>query len=641
MTDVVDALLVTLGLDASQFRNEQNLAILDFKKTQVQAGQTAKAMEAEGKRAAQFFSNIKTEALSLMGVLLGGKGLTEFVGSATRDMAALGREAKNIGVAVPMLDAFRMAVERNGGSADAAVASMRGLTDEMEKFKVTGQSGIIRFLNPIGATRGDDAIEVFKKFSAYAQAHKDDVPLINFIGKGLGLDQGSINEAMRGIDQVNKDLAESGKLGVTTPAMSDAAADLQRKWEALRQAADHLGNTILTSAEPAMGGMLDMMKEMIVKNPEATTHVGEFIAVLAGLQTFKLGAGFLSLAGMEGTFTSLIGVATTFASRLLLVAAAAGLWYEALHPTAANAGELEELNKEDAANGESHDHSDLDPNAIHAPTRDPFKAWMRKTVSDMPEGPARRWMQAKFGSEDLATGGMTPEQTAFLQTLSDPESGGAYNIRNGGDTFEGNDFPMGPNAHGGAAAGRYQFMPATWKDQARKLGLSDFSPANQDKAAWDYASTIYRAKTGRDLQADLASGGHGADITGALHGVWPSLAGGSQQLRTQSDFDHSMQDRMARLNSAHARATAIPGGPMFPNPVLSPYDMRTSFDPSLTMAPRDRIPGAGAAAHSSSTDVSIGTLVVHTAATDSKGIVHSIGNEISDNLRITADRGLN
>jgi len=38
-------------------------------------------------------------------------------------------------------------------------------------------------------------------------------------------------------------------------------------------------------------------------------------------------------------------------------------------------------------------------------------------------------------------------------------------------------------AYTSAAAGAYQFLPATWKEASTKLGLNDFGPASQDQAA--------------------------------------------------------------------------------------------------------------------------------------------------------------
>jgi len=72
------------------------------------------------------------------------------------------------------------------------------------------------------------------------------------------------------------------------------------------------------------------------------------------------------------------------------------------------------------------------------------------------------------------------------------------------------------------AAGLYQFLGSTWDAEARKLGLKDFSPASQDAAAWDLASTTYRGKTGRDLLADAKAG---KVNWGALGSQWESLAG--------------------------------------------------------------------------------------------------------------------
>ena len=101
----------------------------------------------------------------------------------------------------------------------------------------------------------------------------------------------------------------------------------------------------------------------------------------------------------------------------------------------------------------------------------------------------------------------------------------SYNELYGGSTF--NDFADHPRQRFGLAnglstdaAGRYQFLSSTWDSEAKKLGLSDFSPESQDKAAWDLASETYKSKTGRDLAGD--SEAKSVDYS-ALAGVWPSL----------------------------------------------------------------------------------------------------------------------
>lgn len=62
-----------------------------------------------------------------------------------------------------------------------------------------------------------------------------------------------------------------------------------------------------------------------------------------------------------------------------------------------------------------------------------------------------------------------------------------YNVLFGGGTF--GDFSRhpdrvisSPGGYSSAAAGAYQFMPATYAEVARELGLKDFSPASQDLA---------------------------------------------------------------------------------------------------------------------------------------------------------------
>ena len=128
----------------------------------------------------------------------------------------------------------------------------------------------------------------------------------------------------------------------------------------------------------------------------------------------------------------------------------------------------------------------------------------------------------------------SPASSARQSVLDKIASGEAnsYNEIYGGGNFTGyNDHPRqrqviteGP--HKGEysdAAGRYQFLSSTWDAERSKLGLKDFSPASQDEAAWDLASSTYKTATGRDLLADAQAGK--VDYS-KLAGQWPSLAGG-------------------------------------------------------------------------------------------------------------------
>jgi murein DD-endopeptidase MepM/ murein hydrolase activator NlpD len=82
-------------------------------------------------------------------------------------------------------------------------------------------------------------------------------------------------------------------------------------------------------------------------------------------------------------------------------------------------------------------------------------------------------------------------EKALLETISQVEGTSGpdgYRTMFGGGKFQAPpwrhpDTVVRSGGYASAAAGKYQFMPGTWANAAKALGLSDFSPANQDKAA--------------------------------------------------------------------------------------------------------------------------------------------------------------
>jgi muramidase (phage lysozyme) len=91
--------------------------------------------------------------------------------------------------------------------------------------------------------------------------------------------------------------------------------------------------------------------------------------------------------------------------------------------------------------------------------------------------------------EFVATGNVF--EKALLETISQVEGTAGpdgYRTMFGGGKFQAPpwkhpDSVVRSGGRASAAAGKYQFMPDTWARCVKALGLSDFSPANQDKAA--------------------------------------------------------------------------------------------------------------------------------------------------------------
>lgn len=168
--------------------------------------------------------------------------------------------------------------------------------------------------------------------------------------------------------------------------------------------------------------------------------------------------------------------------------------------------------------------------------------------------PPERAPGRAFKTNDPVAADLPPHARAFLNAIAGGESGGRYDIRytpRGGATFTDlSRHPgiMEPGPHGqSSAAGRYQFTRTTWD----RMGGGDFSPANQDRRAWRLAQDDYRSRTGRDLDADLKSGGLNTRILSTLTPTWQAFK--SNQSRHIATYTESL----SRYGGQPGRPTAL------------------------------------------------------------------------------------
>lgn len=145
----------------------------------------------------------------------------------------------------------------------------------------------------------------------------------------------------------------------------------------------------------------------------------------------------------------------------------------------------------------------------------------------------------------IANPNLPPEAQRFLPALS------------GGEGNYGSPAPKGDLSATPISNNRYQFLSRTWQSEAPHAGVdpNDRSPAAQDAVAWNTASRTYASNTGRNLQSDIAQGGHEEQIATALNKVWPSLPGGSEQ---NTSIDQWKQRLLQPGQTGAARNSAIP-----------------------------------------------------------------------------------
>lgn len=172
---------------------------------------------------------------------------------------------------------------------------------------------------------------------------------------------------------------------------------------------------------------------------------------------------------------------------------------------------------------------------------------------------------------------LPPEAQKFLPALSSGE--GNYNSP--APTGDKSDTPISNN--------RYQFLSTTWQGAATKAGFNpaEKSPSVQDAVAWSHAGDVYTKNTGRNLQADIAQGGHAEQIATALNKTWTSLPGGAEAHMTMDQWKTRLGDATgggSTFNTQTAQGMLKPGNvELWDRPVLHNPDGGYSTTSSMSI----------------------------------------------------------
>ncbi|HHC2696378.1 lytic transglycosylase domain-containing protein [Klebsiella pneumoniae] len=309
---VIDALLVTLGLDTSQFRKGQQEVSDDLKKQREDAKNTAKEMAEQGKKAASFFSSIKTELLALTGVTVTAGGLISFVKSTTSGLMDLSIQSKALGLSARELDGWSKSAEAAGSSAEKISASLQGFQSAIQGARVGDySSSIFGGLAQLNALTGQNFDVWGQDASSLAKTSLDalrkisDPNLRRQVGLSLGFDDATLQRNQEGkfLPDVDRLTKSSG----ITDASTKGAKEFTAAWAELGQNLDTVKNQIYVGLIPTIRDLNGLLIEWSSGNAKSSSFFKELKRDINDITGIDLGSWTLSgdLRNLKDNFSML------------------------------------------------------------------------------------------------------------------------------------------------------------------------------------------------------------------------------------------------------------------------------------------------------------------------------------------------
>lgn len=312
MATVIDALVMTMGLDASDFNKNKDLVKKGGRELTEESRRQAKQIEDGFKKVISGVNEFKKVMTSAFVAVAGTSGLKDLVTDVIQVEAALGRLSSHTGQTTQELHALGNIVEQIGGKADETGQSASRLAQEITGIFYKGESGPmtdflsmmnIQFADAQGKARDLSAIylDLASKYDSGKFSKEQFFSLTTNAGFGAG----EVDAIMKGRVELQKMIETQQKNSLITQKQAETARELMRSFTELKQNVASTSREFVDFVAPYLHEFLGTLKEVFGWLEENEDFVVGALAAIGGVIALTLVPALASAVALTAPVAAL------------------------------------------------------------------------------------------------------------------------------------------------------------------------------------------------------------------------------------------------------------------------------------------------------------------------------------------------